>query len=227
MTETSTWSSLLGHPKVHSEQPDDRWMVTYPRGLLVKFVKFDDEEAQAEWVACEIQHNLDTDELRPDDIMVINTDPISSRNKLSKVRAALDDKGIHSHLTGVDTTPDEFFQAGSITCTGIHRAKGNEVAMVYVINANQCYTAGAGLSQVRNRLFTAITRSKAWVRVTGVGSMMQSLLNEYEAIADADFELRFRYPTAPELKRLTIVHRDVSPSERRMLREQRSCCSLA
>ena len=34
MTETSTWSSLLGHPKVHSGQPDDRWMVTYPRGLL-------------------------------------------------------------------------------------------------------------------------------------------------------------------------------------------------
>ena len=34
MTETSTWSSLLVHPKVHSGQPDDRWMVTYPRGLL-------------------------------------------------------------------------------------------------------------------------------------------------------------------------------------------------
>ena len=34
MTETSTWSSLFGHPKVHSGQPDDRWMVTYPRGLL-------------------------------------------------------------------------------------------------------------------------------------------------------------------------------------------------
>ena len=196
-----------------------------PHEDLVKFVKFDDEEAQAEWVACEIQHNLDTDELRPDDIMVINTEPISSRNKLSKVRTALDDKGIHSHLTGVDTTPDEFFQAGSITCTGIHRAKGNEVAMVYVINANQCYTAGAGLSQIRNRLFTAITRSKAWVRVTGVGSMMQSLLKEHEAIVDADFELRFRYPTAPELKRLTIVHRDVSPSERRMLREQRQSVS--
>ena len=34
MTETSTWSSLLVHPKVQPGQPDDRWMVTYPRGLL-------------------------------------------------------------------------------------------------------------------------------------------------------------------------------------------------
>ena len=192
---------------------------------LVKFVEFDDEEAQAKWVACEIQQNLDRDELRPDDIMVINTEPISSRDKLSKIRAALDDKGIHSHLTGVDTNPDEFFQAGSITCTGIHRAKGNEVAMVYVVNANQSYGAGDGLSRIRNRLFTAITRSKAWVRVAGVGPKMQSLIKEYESLVEADFELQFRYPKASELKRLTIVHRDVSPSERRMLREQRQSVS--
>ena len=35
MTETSTESSLLVHPTFHSGQPDDRWTVTYPRGLLV------------------------------------------------------------------------------------------------------------------------------------------------------------------------------------------------
>ena len=34
MTETSTGSSLLVHPTFQPGQPDDRWTVTYPRGLL-------------------------------------------------------------------------------------------------------------------------------------------------------------------------------------------------
>ena len=34
MTETSTESSLLVHPTFQPGQPDDRWTVTYPRGLL-------------------------------------------------------------------------------------------------------------------------------------------------------------------------------------------------
>ena len=60
MTETSTWSSLLGHPRVHSGQPDDRWMVTYPRGLLVApAVALADEQAPA-GVSEETQFILNT-----------------------------------------------------------------------------------------------------------------------------------------------------------------------
>ena len=37
--------------------------------------------------------------------------------------------------------------------------------MVYIINAQDCFSAFGNLAGVRNRLFTAMTRSKAWVRV--------------------------------------------------------------
>ena len=36
MTDTSTESSLLVHPTFQPGQPDDRWTVTYPRGLLAE-----------------------------------------------------------------------------------------------------------------------------------------------------------------------------------------------
>ena len=103
-----------------------------------------------------------------------------------------------SHLAGVDTTPDVFHQptAASVTFTGIHRAKGNEAAMVYIINAENCQSAVSDLARIRNRLFTAITRSKAWVRVLGVGRRMKELTREYEALKARQFKLSFRYPSA-------------------------------
>ena len=43
--------------------------------------------------------------------------------------------GINSNLAGVTTIADIFTEPGTVTFTGIFRAKGNEAAMVYVINA--------------------------------------------------------------------------------------------
>ncbi|MDE0268639.1 MAG: ATP-binding domain-containing protein [Acidimicrobiaceae bacterium] len=187
---------------------------------IVKFQLCSNEDEQAEWVANEIESNLTLDELNYNDIMIIHTNPRLSRAKLAKVRKALLDRKIQNHHAGVDTKPDYFNKPNSITCTGIHRAKGNEAAMVYVINAEDCYYSSNSLSSIRNRLFTAITRSKAWVRVVGIGRGMRELTKEYNRLKEADFELRFRYPTSEELKKLTIVHRDMPDTERRNL-EQR------
>lgn len=184
---------------------------------LVQFAVFDDHQSQADWVARQIEHNLQEDELRPDDIMVINPNPISARKHLGVTRSALLSRGISSHLAGVDTAPDEFFQQGSVVCCSVHRAKGNEAAMVYVVNADECEFPGVNLAAIRNSLFAAITRSKAWVRVTGIGSDMQALQTEFEQIKNADFKLRFRYPTVEELQQLRTIHRDMSQDARRKL----------
>ncbi|HEY0942601.1 MAG TPA: ATP-binding domain-containing protein [Steroidobacter sp.] len=188
---------------------------------LAHFVRFDSEDAQAEWVAKQIQHNLSQDELRHDDIVVINPDPLTTRERVGPIRKRLLDMRISSHLAGVDTDPDVFFQSDtpSITFTGIYRAKGNEAGMVYIINAQDCF-AGWNLASVRNRLFTAITRSKAWVRVVGFGDAMDGLIQEFERLKNNNFELRFKYPTDEERKELMIVHRDMTAEERKRLRSR-------
>jgi superfamily I DNA and RNA helicase len=75
---------------------------------------------------------------------------------------------------------------------------------------------------LRNRLFTAITRSKAWVRVIGYGQGMANLIREYEQLKQNNFTLKFTYPTDEVLKKLRIVHRDLSPHEKQRLEQRQS-----
>src|SRR5262249_5252409 len=117
--------------------------------------------------------------------------------------------------------------AQSVTFTGIYRAKGNEAGMVYIINAQDCHSSAYNLASIRNRLFTAITRSKAWVRVLGVGSDMRSLEGEYRTLESQHFNLSFPYPTQSERQEMGIVHRDMTATERKRLKSrQKDLASL-
>lgn len=191
---------------------------------LVLFKTFNTVEEQNKWVANEIQKNLQSEELRLDDIIVINTNPLTTRNNVAPVRAMLYEMGIPSHVAGVDTSPDVFFANDSIVFTGIYRAKGNEAAMVYVINAQDCYAAQDEneIAKVRNRLFTAITRSKAWVRVLGIGSDMDNLVKEFNKVKSHNFELDFIYPTKQERERMNVVNRDMSSAQRNVLKRRQN-----
>jgi len=190
---------------------------------IVIFKIFNSEAEQNAWLVEQIKKNVQEDELRYDDIIVIHPDPRTARERLGPIRAALYEQGIQNHLAGVDTEADVFFktEAPSVTFTGIYRAKGNEAGMVYVVNAQECDVSGPGLANVRNRLFTAITRSKAWVRVVGHGPGMERLLREFQQLKQHDFRLDFTYPTDAVLNKLRIVHRDLSPQERQRLDQKR------
>lgn len=179
---------------------------------LIIFKSFNDAYEQANWIAQEIKKNLENDELEYKDILVIHTDPLKTREHVGIVRNALYSYGINSHLAGVTTSPDEFFMEESITFTSIFRAKGNEAAMVYIIDGQNCGTDYA-TAKSRNVLFTAMTRSKAWVRVVGYGSKMDSLVEEYKKIRDNDFKLEFTYPNKKLREKLNIIHRDKSQYE--------------
>jgi superfamily I DNA and RNA helicase len=84
--------------------------------------------------------------------------------------------------------------------------------MVYVIDGQNCGTDFAS-AKSRNILFTAMTRSKAWVRVIGYGTAMQSLQEEFSKIKRNDFKLDFVYPNKTLRNKLNIIHRDKSKYE--------------
>ncbi len=193
-----------------------------PIGDLVQFIHFNSEEEQADYLIKAIEQNLEKDELLHSDLMVINPDPLTTRDKVGPIRARLLEMGIRCHLAGVDTGPDIFFHPhiDSVTFTGVHRAKGNEAGMVYIINAQECHSATWNLASIRNQLFTAITRSKAWVRVLGVGSRMKELITEYKRLEEKNFELQFIYPTKDQRQQLRIVHRDITAKARKQLQSR-------
>ena len=189
---------------------------------LIQFVSFDSEAEQTYWLTNSIKMNLEEDELRYNDIIVINPDPIKTREAVGPIRSRLLEMGVNSHLAGVDTGPDIFFDQdkNSVTFTGIYRAKGNEAGMVYIINAQDCHRTARDLASVRNRLFTAITRSKAWVRVLGIGGGMEELKKEYDKLKEKNFELQFIYPTRQQLEKLRIIHRDMTPEDRKRIQNR-------
>lgn len=187
---------------------------------LVEFLVFDSEADQARWLVDQIERNISLEDLSHDDIIVINPDPISTVKKVGLPRKLLFEKGIQTHLAGVDTSSDVFFKTDeqSVAFTGIFRAKGNEAGMVYVINAHDCYTAWGNLGRVRNQLFTAITRSKAWVKVLGVGAGMQKLKEEFERVEAHNYELSFVYPTEETRKHLRVLNRELTAAEKKTIK---------
>lgn len=187
-----------------------------PINELIQFQTFASKKEMDERLVQDILANIHNDELRPEDVVVINPDPATTQSKVGEARALLLLNGISSELAGVTTSRDIFTTSGSVTFTGIYRAKGNEAGMVYIINAQDCFSSydQNQLALVRNQLFTAITRSKAWVRVYGIGPYMDALTDEWRALAADDYALNFRYPTEVEKTQLKLINRDMTVQER-------------
>lgn len=179
---------------------------------ILQFHSFDNKGDQARFIASEIAKNLEDDELLYRDIIVINPEAITTKDEAGLLRLHLQKHNINSHIAG-DSNADVFFESNSIAITGINRAKGNEVAMVYIINADYC-SEGSELKKKRNILFTAITRSKAWVRVCGLGRRMRNLETEYNQVIDNRFKLSFRYPTKEEIDNMNTINRDMTENEK-------------
>ncbi len=173
---------------------------------------FDTEAAQDEWIARQIRKNLDQDELEADDILIVLPDAYTAKRRAPRLADCLLRYRISSHLVGVQSSVDEVFISGSVAIAHIHRAKGNEAPMVYALDAHYAVRSVNAVTR-RNTLFTAITRTRAWVRICGWGDEMRLLDAELSQIRSRDFELEFKVPSAEELKRLRRVHRERTEEE--------------
>lgn len=105
---------------------------------LIDIRVFGSQEEMNEALINSIREDINDRELKPEDILVINPDPLTTKKNVGRIRADLMDYDINSELAGVSTSRDTFKVEGAVTFTGIFRAKGNEAGMVYVINAHDC-----------------------------------------------------------------------------------------
>lgn len=218
--EPDIWQDI-GYNVVHGELEEgsrvtlERSRESYPpyfSDLLtpadaVVFESFPDEPAQDRWVAAQIATNLSADELEHDDILIVLPDAYRAKSRAPSLMRALRRHDIDSHLVGVNTSVDEVFLPGSIAIAQIYRAKGNEAPMVYAVDSQYAVSDYNAVTR-RNTLFTAITRSRAWVRITGWGERVTTIGEEMSAVFDKGFKLDFTIPTAARLAELRHIHRD-------------------
>ena len=184
----------------------------------VVVVDFPDELAQDAWVADQIHKNLTEDELEHDDILIVLPDTYRAKSRAPRLMRELARREIMSHLAGVNTSRDTVFQADSVAITHIHRAKGNEAPMVYAIDSQYASLAFNEITR-RNTLFTAITRSRAWVRIVGWGGGMTSIGAEAATVAVNSFQLRFAIPDPDQLARMRHIYRVRPAAEEETVRK--------
>lgn len=181
---------------------------------IVEAIAFQDYEAQALWIAKSIKLNIEQDDLQTTDILVIHPEPATIKSASRLLQMRLTEIGVASHIAGAGYDRDQFFVPNSIAISHIFRAKGNEAAIVYMMDSHYC-ARGHELIKKRNILFTAVTRARAWVRLCGVGGDMDLLVKEVQAVRDQGFTLAFPWPGPSELMKMRMLHRELTPEEKR------------
>lgn len=150
---------------------------------------FKDLKAETDFICRQIYNDIYVEGLNPEDICVISLDKNNIGSYFRTIEEKLKLQNILSfNLLNAPSNNTNFSIKGNITLSTINKAKGNEVGMVYVIGVDSVFNNKDYILN-RNQLFTAITRSKGWVTLTGfkqaelcVKELTELKLNKYKLI---------------------------------------------
>lgn len=198
---------------------------------IIQFLEYTEGKEMYKSVLDMLKYDLEVEQLIPSDIMIIDMDTFDYNKNYKRLvniqsscngEVAWDEDfnyyeeneiyKFNIHTAGA-ANPEDFFRDESVVYSSVRRAKGNETYMVYIVNAQSCVNSLRRRTD-RNGLFTAITRSKGWVRVLGYGEDMEVLREEFEEIKKQHFKLHFdRYPTKEEQKQIFLNNQDVQDKD--------------
>lgn len=173
-------------------------------GPCIKFNTFKSNQDVYKEVAKEVKNDIEVNGLKPSrEILIINLDDDFGGDAISGILGAeLNSIGLNYFIPSCSKPnivketnwrlkqPHKFWCDGAITISGITRAKGNEAAMVYVVGIESIARNEDDIAK-RNKLFTALTRAKCWVKVLGVGDY--SLYDELVKAIEAKGRFKFLY----------------------------------
>jgi superfamily I DNA and RNA helicase len=174
---------------------------------LLHWKKFETMDKEVEWVAKSVKSFVDAG-LNPEEILVISLDDRNARSYLSAVAEKLALVEIASNNIIADPYNEPpFMISGKVSLSTVYRAKGNEAAAVITVGID----AVEGKTRSgRNKIFTAFTRSKAWLRVTGTGSRAQAVFDELEVAYTKAPKLNF---IMPDLAQINTIQRGFSKKQ--------------
>ncbi len=100
---------------------------------------FDSREDELAALAQWIKSDIETQGVRPEQILVISLDARLARQNLITLQSLLATAGIASMIPGLVDSSWEFSEAGRVTLSTIYRAKGNEAPGVYIFDSAKLY----------------------------------------------------------------------------------------
>lgn len=147
----------------------------------VRAKKCDSMEQEIDIVVNDIFKMVNEEEVLPHNIVVISLTNDDLKKRFSMLQSKLFAHGIRSIAPGFDVDRDAFGIEGSVTLSTVYKAKGNEAFIVYVMGCESIYDY-VDFLEARNKAFTAFTRSKGWLVITGVGQNMEKVMDELKII---------------------------------------------
>ncbi|MBE8555183.1 DEAD/DEAH box helicase [Vibrio cyclitrophicus] len=167
---------------------------------LINLFKARNLDEECEWIANNIEASV-KEGLKPHDIMVICFDDYNAKSYFSKISKILSLKGIRSNnlLTASAAAPP-FMLEDMVTLSTVHRAKGNEAAEVFTAGIDALFNKRNTRSG-RNKIFTAFTRTKAWLKVSGISSRVDGFFAEIEESISKSPSLNFVVPDTEKIQR--------------------------
>jgi superfamily I DNA and RNA helicase len=174
---------------------------------LIAGASHSNASAEVEWAVASVRVFLEGG-LAPEEILVISLDDRFARKYLGAISDGLAEVGVATNNIIADPYNEPPFNLpGKVTLSTVYRAKGNEAAAVIAVGIDGVDTRTRG---GRNKIFTAFTRSKAWVRVGGVSPRADAILEELKTAIKYAPDIEF---TMPDLKEVELIQRDLTKKQ--------------
>ena len=207
------WESLGFHVEQGRCEVGDRMVVSRPventpsvineelDQCSIQLNAFDKLEDECSYVANEINNDIHEQGLLPDDICVICLDQKKIDRYYSLLSHLLGAKAIRTfNMLKAPNSNRRFSYEGFVTLATLNKAKGNETGMVYIVGADALFKYPGNVI-ARNKLFTAITRAKGWVSISGTNKdVMKICSSELSKLIENDFKLVFTQPSEAQTK---------------------------
>jgi superfamily I DNA and RNA helicase len=181
---------------------------------IIQCYKATSMENECLWISDNIKAAID-EGIKPHDILVVCLDDRYAKGYFAKISLFLMRNAIRSNnLLASSSSAPPFSLDDMVTLSTVHRAKGNEAAIVFAAGIDGIFSHRAS-RKGRNRLFTAFTRTKAWLRVSGVGEKAQFFFNEIDQSIQNSPSLVFKVPDANEIE---TIQRDLNSKPQEIIR---------
>lgn len=163
----------------------------YQEEDFIEFIDANNMEDEAHKVGKEIIKSIVEDKLRPDDIMVICVDDRHVKRYFSHLSEYLNDNDVFTNNLSDSYYTSGFALPDHVTLTTVYKAKGNEAAMVFVMGCDT-FNFNIDSRNFRNKIFTAFTRAKVWLRISGISIDNTSLTGEYKMLKENNYKFVFK-----------------------------------
>ena len=168
---------------------------------IIEFHNYSSRQQELTILANNINDNLNREQLQPSqEILVIVLGTYRDATELQQLAAKfLMRQKINIYIPGCETdnslpdnnkshNPNLFWYSGAVTISTIYRAKGQQADLVYLIGLDNIAQDESNI-YLRNQLFIALTRSKGWAYLSGIGNY--EFYRELKAVIDSKDTFKF------------------------------------